>query len=685
MYTSFTPPKKEKTLSDLVCYLSKEDNILEKQHAKISKSKNQEIKQCVEYLSKEIDTNVGDDKFFTTSNDNVEPEIVKFRIENNCKGLSFDENRFFMANINPSKEELNHLKNGVDAFCDENNITSEKEKEVIFRQHLKEFSNDVMDQYAQNFGREGIESAKDLLWYGRVEKHRYWKHDSKEVIDNNKLFKQITALEKKGASSDIVNELRAKLHKDGDRVIYSNMPKEGDNHHVHIIISRRDIEQKMKLSPLSQYQSSENHIVKGTPCKAGFNRVEFAKRVEAAFDKRFDYVRPYEQTIDARLQFGKIKKEKTRISKAVNQLHVRDTKEINHFGVRNNHIIPEINLIVEAEKKKENLITKARISAIKHDTTNNIWARLNPDTIKPFFKTMEGFEVGDKLKKDKKEYKMSVYRNGLRVLPLGYNENWGVRQSCQLDNSVMNSYTQVLRSKDNFSLESVKYNIDKKIWEKENPNTPRPYYMTENGQRQLIEIKQGKRQGIDISAVQKGYYKDRDIYNQLNGIPKEHNYSLGNKDHVLSKATNYMGMMGKSVANNLFSEIHFNDVAKVVQLSYSILKAVHQTQKMAALEAKIKETRWNKNSSTLNVVQNNKTAEVIMQKPIAKTTTSKIKIGGNFSQKYAQNAAKKAVNKVGKGLATKALSCVNPVLMPVKIISLGVDLMKGLVPHDLER
>jgi hypothetical protein len=47
---------------------------------------------------------------------------------------------------------------------------------------FKEYAEKVMNQYAANFKRPGINSAKDLLWFAKLENNRYYTFKDKEVI-----------------------------------------------------------------------------------------------------------------------------------------------------------------------------------------------------------------------------------------------------------------------------------------------------------------------------------------------------------------------------------------------------------------------------------------------------------------------------------------------------------------------
>jgi len=73
-----------------------------------------------------------------------------------------------------------------------------------------------MDEYTKNFKRLGINSHKDFLWYGKHKNFRYYKHTDNEVKDVTK--------------------------KTGER-------KEGKQDHIQIIVSRKDITNRIKLNP----------------------------------------------------------------------------------------------------------------------------------------------------------------------------------------------------------------------------------------------------------------------------------------------------------------------------------------------------------------------------------------------------------------------------------------------------
>ena len=69
----------------------------------------------------------------------------------------------------------------------------------------------------------------------------------------------------------------------------------GDQMHAHIIVSRKDLDNRLKLSPMTNHRGSGRGAV-----KSGFERVSFYEKCEQSFDKRFGYERGLEQSIQCR-------------------------------------------------------------------------------------------------------------------------------------------------------------------------------------------------------------------------------------------------------------------------------------------------------------------------------------------------------------------------------------------------
>ena len=171
---------------------------------------------------------------------------VKNKLDNNIAKLGRDDAKFFLINISPSQKEISHLK--------------ELYGEDGAREKLKAYAIKIMDEYAKNFKRADINSGNDLLWYGKLENHRYYSHKDKEV--KNGQVKRGTA-------------------------------KPGEQMHVQVIVSRKDITNKIKLSPMNKSRGRNAEHSK----KLGqFDRVAFKNSGEKLFDEQFGFDRPISET-----------------------------------------------------------------------------------------------------------------------------------------------------------------------------------------------------------------------------------------------------------------------------------------------------------------------------------------------------------------------------------------------------
>lgn len=207
----------------LVSYLEKENRLLQEQWPKLEP----------EY-------------WFNQQRQNVQPYEVRYDIDHNVDRLSRDEAKFFLINISPSEHELLFLK--------------EEFGEEGAKQQLKQYANQLMDEYAKNFKKENVKSNKDLLYYGKVENHRYYTHKDEEV--------------KQG------------LAKRGEQ-------KPGEHIHVQIIVSRKDITDSIRLSPLNNSRGKNiAHSLK----VGQFDRTAFKQKAEKKFDQSFDYDRELKET-----------------------------------------------------------------------------------------------------------------------------------------------------------------------------------------------------------------------------------------------------------------------------------------------------------------------------------------------------------------------------------------------------
>lgn len=203
----------------------------------------------VHYLDKEqrLLENLEPEQWFNGRDNNIPSGDVRRSLDNNIAKLGRDDAKFFLINISPSQKEIAFLKEqyGDDA-----------------KAQLKAYAEKVMDEYARNFNRPGIESNKDLMWFGKLENHRYYSHKDKEVKNGTK--------------------------KRGER-------KPGEQMHIQVIVSRKDMTNKIKLSPMNKSRGKNAEHSK----KLGqFDRALFINSGEKLFDRTFGFDRKLEETFE---------------------------------------------------------------------------------------------------------------------------------------------------------------------------------------------------------------------------------------------------------------------------------------------------------------------------------------------------------------------------------------------------
>jgi hypothetical protein len=210
--------------SQLVAYLEKENRIAEAQNNNLMEP---------EY-------------WFNHSSDTIQPYEVRQGIDNNVAKLSKDDAKFFLVNISPSSKELLFLK---ERFGDEKT-----------KDYLKAYANAVMDAYAKNFKRNGVDGNQDLVYFGKLEQNRYYTYKDLEV--------------------------RKGLAKKGDI-------KPGEQMHVQVIVSRKDASNSIKLSPLN---NSKGTNAAHSQKVGQFDRVAFKQTTESLFDSMFGYEREIKES-----------------------------------------------------------------------------------------------------------------------------------------------------------------------------------------------------------------------------------------------------------------------------------------------------------------------------------------------------------------------------------------------------
>lgn len=155
--------------------------------------------RLINYLKHEAkENNSPDIYFFNQSEINIKSDDVLDKIDNNIKGVKATDSKFFTLIISPSQDELNHIKND--------------EKKLI------EYTQKVMENYGNNFqlNNEKKIQKEDLVWFATIHQER-----------------------KFSGTDEAVKEGSAR----------SGMQKPGLQTHIHVIVSRRDAEQKITLSP----------------------------------------------------------------------------------------------------------------------------------------------------------------------------------------------------------------------------------------------------------------------------------------------------------------------------------------------------------------------------------------------------------------------------------------------------
>lgn len=186
--------------------------------------------------------------WFNNNSHKIEPQEVRVRIDHNIAKLGRDDAKFFLINISPSEKELIFLKQQFG------------EEEV--KNQLKKYAEKVMDAYAHNFKRKNIVNSTDLLWYAKLEHFRYYKYTDDEV--------------KQG-------------------IAQAGEQKEGEQMHIQIIVSRKDITNKIKLSPMNNSRGkNEKHSAR----LGQFDRVAFKETGETIFDQLFGYDRELKETVN---------------------------------------------------------------------------------------------------------------------------------------------------------------------------------------------------------------------------------------------------------------------------------------------------------------------------------------------------------------------------------------------------
>lgn len=206
--------------------------------------------ELVHYLDKEnmISPDLKPELWFNGTSDDIPSYQVKHNLDHNIAKLCKDDAKFFLINISPSQKEISFL--------------IEQYGEIGVEAALKEYASGVMDEYACNFKRAGVNGQQDLLWYAKLEHYRYYGYNDPQV--------------KEGA-------------------VKKGSIKPGAQMHIQVVVSRKDITNLIRLSPMNTSKGTNAAHSK----KLGqFDRSAFKASGERLFDQQFGFDRGLKETFE---------------------------------------------------------------------------------------------------------------------------------------------------------------------------------------------------------------------------------------------------------------------------------------------------------------------------------------------------------------------------------------------------
>lgn len=278
MYITITPQKLGNNYSqssaDFVGYLEKENQGLEQQDM---------------------------EHFFNQYGDEISAEEVVKEIDGNTAKLKKKEPKFYSITVSPSKYELRKLQKNS--------------------QDLKTYTRELMKDYVASFNREingRPITIDDIKYYAKIEHQRTFKGTDIQIKENQPFATKILQLKtdirniQEGRVEGNIKKMKreiAKLehqapHQQNGKRIVQGMQKDGNQSHIHIIVSRKDASNRLSLSPGSKYKASDVKL-NGETVKRGFDRDNFFDKAEKTFDKTFWYKRNFAETYKARKDFIK--------------------------------------------------------------------------------------------------------------------------------------------------------------------------------------------------------------------------------------------------------------------------------------------------------------------------------------------------------------------------------------------
>ena len=239
--------------------------------------------------------------FFNQYGDEISAEDVVKEIDGNTAKLKKKEPKFYSITVSPSKYELRKLQNSSE--------------------DLKRYTRELMKDYVASFNREikgRPVSIDDIKYYAKIEHQRTFKGTDFQVKENQPFATKMLQLKteirnvQEGRAEGNIKRMKKEItklesqapHQQNGKRIVQGMAKDGNQSHIHIIVSRKDVSNRFSLSPGSKYKASDVKL-NGETVKRGFDRDKFFERAEKSFDKNFGYKRNFAETYKARKDFIK--------------------------------------------------------------------------------------------------------------------------------------------------------------------------------------------------------------------------------------------------------------------------------------------------------------------------------------------------------------------------------------------
>ena len=232
----------------LVNYLDKENQDIEKEAMQTpNRNREIEIRKRQQY-------------FFNHESDAVSQTKVRDDLDNNILKLGKNDAKYYAPTISFSNQELEHISKMATAGREVESVNQMSNAEFNrYNAYLRDYSRSVMNNYAENFNRQekGLKSGDDLVYYAKIQHQRAYKGNDEKVSLG-----------------------RAKS---GDN-------KPGLQSHVHVIVSRKDKTQRLKLSPVTNEKATTRKIG-NNKYQVGFDRKKWIDKNEKSFDSMFGYKR----------------------------------------------------------------------------------------------------------------------------------------------------------------------------------------------------------------------------------------------------------------------------------------------------------------------------------------------------------------------------------------------------------